>query len=343
MTFRILILAFISIVAWVPRSTDAQEYVQSTTTLPSGVTGGAIAYAPDGTLYVLSGGGASSILAIDVDGTQSTIDLASGTSLDSLGGAAFDVATGRLLVTDNEMFGDGEGNLLSIDLEGGQTEVLASGIDFIDDVAFRSTGEIFFSNAVGNSSGSIQMLGESGTVTIASGLDFAAGIAFDAENNLVFQDVNDGSADMTFDFTASVLRLAITDDANGLNFGTTEELASGLSAGFDLVADSEGDLFVTGTGGLFSLDRNSNGMFLGTATNLVSESFATEAAFLSGTVDFEPTSVVGIGGVAPQLTFVPEFNAATLTTLTVNSVPEPASGALFAAMAVCLSMRRRRI
>lgn len=294
-------------------------FAQTTTTLPFSAS--ALAFENDGTLLVVGGGGASSILAIESDGTQSTIDLQAGTSLDSPGGAVFDSATGRLLVTDNEGFADGFGSLLSIDITNGQVDTLVSGIDFIDDVAVRSSGEVFFSTADGGGAGGVfQAFSDGTTAEVVSGLDFAAGLIFDLNDDLVFQEVNES------DFLGTVSRLSITESASGLSFGSTEVLASGLSGGFDLAADSEGDLFVTGSGGLFELDRDASGAFLGTASNLVNGNFSTEAAFFS-----------------PQITFIPEFGASELTSLVVVAVPEPASATLVGVLALGLVVRRRRL
>ena len=92
-----------------------------------------------------------------------------------------------------------------------------------------------------------------------------------------------------------------------------------------MAADSEGDLFVTGSGGLFELDRDASGAFLGTATNLITGGFATEAAFFS-----------------PQITFIPEFGASEVTSLTVVAVPEPTTVGLTGFLALGLMMRRKR-
>ena len=223
-------------------------------------------------------------------------------------------------MTDNEQFGDGMGSLFSIDVASGQVDTLISGFDFIDDVAVRSTGEVFFSTADGNGLGGVYQAFSDGTATqVVSGLDFAAGLIFDINDDLVFQDVN-GT-----DFLGTVSRLSISETASGLSFGSTEVLATGLSGGFDVAADSEGDLFVTGSGGLFELDRDASWAFLGTATNLITGGFATEAAFFS-----------------PQITFIPEFGASEVTSLTVVAVPEPTTVGLTGFLALGLMMRRKR-
>ena len=315
MNYRFAVLTLVALTLYVAPNCLAQ----TTTPLPFGAS--ALAFETDGTLFVFGGGGASSILSIASDGTQSTINLQTGTSLDSLGGAAFDSSTGRLLVTDNELFGDGVGSLFSIDVASGQVDTLVSGFDFIDDVAVRSTGEVFFSTADGGGLGGVYQAFSDGSATqVVGGLDFGAGLAFDVNDDLVFQDVNE------IDFLGTVSRLSITETGSGLSFGGTEVLATSLSGGFDLAADSEGDLFVTGSGGLFELDRDASGAFLGTATNLIAGSFATEAAFSS-----------------PEITFIPDFGASELISLTVVAVPEPTTLGLTGILALGLTIRRRRL
>ncbi len=342
MTIRLFFLAAFSALICQPNFGQAQDFEVGSIPLPMGAS--ALTYGDDGTLYVLSGDimgpGLDSILAIAPDGTQSSINLSAGAALNSLGGAAFDSTTGaagRILVTDQE--GAVEGNLLSIDVATGQTDVLVSGFDFIDDVGIRSTGEIFFTNAAGGTDGALYQLDSSGTaVEIVDGLGFAAGITFDPDGNLLFQDVDAN------DFTASISRLSVTVEADGsLSFGTAEELLSGLQAGFDLVADGEGDLFVTGSGGLFELERDADGNFLAPTSPLISAGFSTELAFFDGTVDFEPDSIAGLGDTSPVLAFIPEFGASTVTTLSVTAVPEPTTALLFIGMAGCYLTQRRRL
>ena len=314
MNFKFAVLTLVASSLSVATNCQAQ----SITPLPFGAS--ALAFEADGTLLVVGSGGANSVLSIATDGTQSTIDLEAGTSLDSVGGAVFNNTTGRLLVTDNEVNADGIGNLFSIDLVSGQVETLVSGFDFIDDVAVRSSGEVFFSTADGAGAGGVyQAFSDGTTAQVVGGLDFGAGLAFDLNDDLLFQDLNGTN------FTGTVSRLSITETTGGLSFGSTEVLASGLGAGFDLAVDSEGDLFVTGSGGLFELDRDASGAFLGTATNLIAGGFSTEAAFFS-----------------PEITFIPEFGANQLTSLAV-AVPEPATASLLGVVALGLTIRRRRI
>lgn len=235
-------------------------------------------------------------------------------------------------MTDNEGNGDGEGNLLGIDPTTGATQVLASGIDFIDDVAVRSTGEVFVTNAVGGGSGTVlQIDTTNGTATtVVTGLDLAAGLGFDTTGDLIFQDVDSTT------FLGSVSELAITETSGGLSFGAVTPLASGLSAGFDLAVDSEDDVFVTGSGGVFELDRDGTGAFTGGATLFEAGGFSTEIAFLSGGVAFEAFGVPV--GVLPQLAFLPEFGSQTVTVVTV---PEPTAAALLGLGGWLLARRRR--
>ena len=101
-SFNRVVLGFVAAGAWVgaPASATAQSagFSEQAQPLPFGAA--AIAYAPDGTLFVVGGGASTSVLAINPNGTQSTINLSPGFTLDSPGGAAFDPTTGNLLVTD---------------------------------------------------------------------------------------------------------------------------------------------------------------------------------------------------------------------------------------------------
>lgn len=291
-----------------------------------------LAYGPDGTLFVVSGGGSSSVLSIAPDGTQTSIDLDASVSIDSPVGAAFDAVNNRLLVTDNESFLDGEGNLLGIDLETGLVETLASGFDTIDDVAVRSTGEVFFSDAAGSGAGGVYKLEGGAPQLVTGGLDLAAGLGFDLDGNLLVQDVS------STNFAGSVSLVTLSESSDGLVASAPELVADGV-AGFDLAVDSEGDVFVTGSGGLFELDRDASGDFLGTASTLIAEGFSTEVAFIAGTVAFEPFLELPGGEVSPLLTFVPSFGASELVTL---SVPEPSVAALLGLGLLSFSARGRR-
>ncbi|HET6429424.1 MAG TPA: SMP-30/gluconolactonase/LRE family protein [Phycisphaerae bacterium] len=298
----------------------------------SGASGGtsAVAYAPDGTLYcvdMIDG----SVLAVGPDGSTHNVAV-SGASLFSVGGMCVSGDGATLYVTDNKGYGDGLGELYAVDVATGAAVTLASGLDTIENVAVRPTGELFVSEATGLGSSNIYRIDPiaGGIVeTVVTGLDFGAGLGFDSAGNLIYQQA-------TYSFIGEVYRLPITDGGGGLSYGTPELLATGLSAAFSMAVDSEDDVFVTGSGGLFELDRDAGGAFLGTATVIDPQGFSTEAAFWAGGSNpFEPYA--GFDG--GKLTYIPSYGAATLTTVT--TVPEPAALALLGMGAVALLRRRR--
>ena len=117
-------------------------------------------------------------------------------------------------------------------------------------------------------------------------------------------------------------RLGITKPGSSLVFGATTLLADDLSATLDLTVDSEDDIFVTGAGGLYDLDRAKTGTPLFLESVFDSQGFSTESAFLAGTGLFEPFGGPD-GGV---LAYIPSFNGPTVTLirpLAVVAVPEP--------------------
>ncbi len=311
---------------------------------PLGADGGvgALAYTPDGTLYLHEppaqfGGSVDYLRVILPDGTRQLLPL-SGISLSSVGGMAM-APGGTLLVTDQQGWGDGLGELYAVDVATGAGQTLVSGIDDIDDVAVRPGGEIFITDAAGGGAGTVLHVRYDGgtgawsAVPVVTGLDYAAGVAFDPAGNLIYQQA-------TASFVGEVYRLRIQQAEGGLVFAVPELLATGLSAGFDLAVDSEGDVFVTGSGGLFELDRDGGGGFTGTASLFDSNGntwqFGTEVAFLGGADPFESWA----GPDGGHLTYVPEFNSPTLRDVT--PLPEPAALSLLTLAGSGVVLRRGR-
>lgn len=301
-----------------------------------GAPGGtaALTFGPDGTLYLADMGQPGELRAVPPAGSPYSIGL-SGATLSSVGGMAWDIVSGRILVTDNKGWADGQGYLYAVDTTSGAVDVLASGIDFIDDVAVSPVGHIFISDANWGPAGRVAWVPRSGPPqTVVSGLNLAAGVAFDPSGNIVFQDL-DAS------FMGNVWRASVADGPGGPIVGPAQLLASGLSAAFDLAVDGEGDVFVTGFGGLFKLDRGPGGTFTGTASLFDNNGnpwqFATEIAFMRGADPFEPFG----GADGGRLAYVPEYAARDLVSIT-TAVPLPATAAAGVAMVALVATGRRR-
>ena len=297
-----------------------------------GADGGvsALAYGPDGTLYVADTT-SGAVVRYPPGGDPSVLNIV-GATLQSVGGMCVSPDASTLYITDNKAWGDGEGDLYAVDLLNGAVTTLVAGMDFIDDVAVRHTGEVFISEAAGPAAGGVYLVVGSGggVVPVVSGLDYAAGLAFDSAGDLIYQQA-------TSSFVGEVFRLPITQAAGGLAFGPPVPLASGLAAAFDLATDGEDDVFVTGSGGVYELDRDGAGNFLGTASPFEAHGFSTEVAFLAGGSNpFEP----GAGYDGGHLTFVPEYASTTL--VDVTTVPEPAALGLLGGGALWLLRRDRR-
>jgi len=295
----------------------------------------AVAYAPDGTLYVAEMG-SSDLTVIAPDGARSSLPLV-GAALVGPSGMWVGPAGTTVYVADNKNFADGAGDLYAVRVADGQAETVLSGIDFIDDVAVRSTGEIFIADAAGMGFGAVYQAvydnvgGSYSAVPVVTGLDFVAGLAFDPAGNLIYQQA------ATFDFIGEVYRLPIIDGGGPLAFGSPELLATGLSAAMDLAVDGEADVFVSGGGGVFQLDRDAGGAFTGTASAFRNHGFSTEIAFGAGAVPFEPFAGWHDGG---HLTYVPSYGADALADVT--TVPEPTVAALTTLGGLAILRRRMR-
>ena len=299
----------------------------------------ALAYAADGTLYISeavdfsTGPNTTSIRVFAPDGTEQTaLSITGDVPNISIGGMAVDLS-GNLLVTDNQA-----NTLYSVNTTTGAKTTFAFTLADIDDVAVRpGTGEIFVSDApFAAGGGAVYQVGgpaDTSPTPVVTGLDFAAGLDFDSNGDLIYQNaILDLS---TFTTTGEVHRLEVTETGSGLTFGPSTLLADNLIAAFDLAVDGEDDIFVTGgdfsaVGGLFQLDRDAAGNFLGTASLFEASTgdpanfgaFATEVDFLAGG-PFAPDA--GPGGI---LSFIAEFDAPAVTGITPSGsavVPEPSS------------------
>ncbi len=328
---------FVSMVLWsgATKADPAGYIVGSVPGAPGGTN--AATYAPDGTLYASDMSAATTAVTPPGGGT-STLTV-TGPSLVSVSGMCVSPDGSTLYVTDNKGYGDGLGELYAVDVTTGAATTLATGIDLIDNVAVRSTGEVFVSDAAGPDYSDLTGPGLGGVYridtinggiaeTVVAGLDYAAGLAFDSAGNLIYQH-------STESFLGEVYRLSIADVGGGLTYGTPELLAADLGAAFSMAVDSEDDVFVTGVGGLFELDRDAGGSFLGTASLLEAQTFSTEITFRAGgTNPFEPYA----GYDGGRLAYVASYGAANLRTL--DTVPEPTMLAVLS-MGVVAVIRRR--
>ncbi len=195
-----------------------------------------------------------------------------------IGSMTYDPLADGLLITDNTA----DGRIYSLS-KAGSKQLVASGIPAIAGIAVRGSGEVFVSTALGDNLGQVLQIDRtSGTATpVVSGLDFGAGLAFDAAGDLFIQD-----ADATT-FAGRIQRLPIDDTGGTLSFGSLVPLIDGMQSSAGIAFDSEGDLFSTGSGGLFTL----SGMPLAEVlfdSNGDPFQFATAIAFSPGTAPFEP-------------------------------------------------------
>lgn len=226
-------------------------YVKQTIELDAPPIG--LAFDHAGVLYALENaetGNATNIRVIQADYTFGADLPITGDDPNNffVGGMTYDPVGDSLLITDNTA----DGRLYSVS-KSGVKQTLATGIPAIAGVAVRSTGEIFVSTALGDNLGTIlevdRTTGSTETVPLGpSSLDFGSGLAFDLNGNLLVQD-----ADATT-FQGRLHRISITESGGELQFGPLELLLDGMQSGAGVAVDSEGDLFTTGSGGLFSLD-----------------------------------------------------------------------------------------
>jgi hypothetical protein len=195
-----------------------------------------------------------------------------------VGAMAYDPIGDRLLITDNTA----DGRLYAIEKTGAK-QTLSHGIAGAAGVAVRDTGEIFVSTSPFGSAGEVfQVDRTSGAATsVLGGLGFGAGLVFDSGDNLIVQD-----ADSTT-FQGRLQRLPISGPPGSVTFGSPATLLSGMQSSAGVMVDSEGDLFTTGSGGLFSVAGSplTESSF---DANGSAFQFATAIAFDAGTHPFAP-------------------------------------------------------
>ena len=190
---------------------------------------------------------------------------------------AYDPVGDRLLITDNTA----DGRVYAVEKSGAK-QTLSTGLAGVAGVATRDSGEIFVTTSPFGSAGEVfEVDRTSGAATsVLGGLGYGAGLAFDLGDNLIVQDAD------TTTFQGRLQQLPISGPPGGITFGTAVTLLSGMQSSAGVTVDSEGDLFTTGSGGLFhvsgsplaetSFDSNGN-----------ASQFATAIAFDAGTRPFE--------------------------------------------------------
>jgi hypothetical protein len=331
----------------------------SVTTLTSlGTNNGAVAYAPDGTLYVVHGSFFSPSSTIDVvnpNGTLGTPLVVQNATFASIGGAAWDPVANKLLITDSD-----NGNFLySVPVtgapSGGHINVSASTllsdptgavVPFISQVAVRpSTGDIYVSDAPFGTATILQIDRTTGQAhgVLQANQDFTAGIGFDSLGHMIYQSG-------AFNFsggppTANVSQALLSGSGNTTTSGSPQLLSSTVGS-FDLAVTLGNHVLITGnvpqssngvepyTFGLFQPDLATNSTHsLVTFPTASSGDFGASLSYLPGTTNFNPFSGVAGGRVALVLS---DFSGVATGTPSSNVVmivapgPEPTTRSLLA-------------
>jgi hypothetical protein len=212
------------------------------------------------------------------------------------GGMAYDPVTQRLLITDNTA----DGRLYAIDVAGNQ-QTIATGIAGVASVAVRPSGEIFVSTAPFGDQGQVLLIDPATNINtpVMTGLGYGAGLAFDLNDDLIVQD-----AGLTFE--GRLQRLPITEGPSGLEFGVPMPVVIGAFASAGVMVDSEGDIFTTGSGGLYRV-AGTPPTELPFDNNGSTSQFATAISFDAGSQPFEPFQGPGGG----RLAYMAEFGFAS--------------------------------
>jgi hypothetical protein len=194
------------------------------------------------------------------------------------GSMAYDPVGDRLLITDNTA----DGRLYAVEKTGAK-QTLTQGVAGAAGIAVRDTGEIFLSTSPFGSAGDVFLVDRTDGMTtpVLEGLGFGAGLAFDSGDDLIVQD-----ADSTT-FKGRLQKLPISGPPGNISFGSPVTLLSGMQSSAGIAVDSEGDLFTTGSGGLFSVAGSplAESSF---DSNGSASQFATGIAFDAGTHPFAP-------------------------------------------------------
>jgi hypothetical protein len=190
---------------------------------------------------------------------------------------AYDPVGNRLLITDNTA----DGRIYAVEKSGAK-QTLSHGVAGAAGVVARDSGEIFVTTSPFGSAGEIFEVDRTSgaTTSVLGGLGYGAGLAFDSGDNLIVQDAD------TTTFQGRLQRLPISGPPGAITFGMPVTLLSGMQSSAGVMVDSEGDLFTTGSGGLF---RITGSPLAETAfdSNGSASQFATAVAFDAGSHPFE--------------------------------------------------------
>ena len=260
-----------------------------------------LAFDADGTLFALEaapfGSNTATVRSFSSDGTPGTTFTIAGDDPNAFysGGMAYDPVGDRLLISDNTA----DGRLYAVSKIGvKEDQPLATGLANLASIAVRPSGEIFVSTApFGNPGAVLQVDRGTGMATqVLGGLGFGAGLTFDPGSlndagALIVQDAIQDLAMLPAFVTHGRLQKLPITEMGGLQFGEAQLILDGMSSGYSVAVDSEGDLFTTGTGGLFQV--------AGTPlaeTSLIPTNFAGASAFDPG--PFERFGGAGGGRLA---------------------------------------------
>ncbi len=316
---------------------DPPGFSQQTYTVssdPVNLFGAAAAYSPSGALYVVQGNQnygspASEIDVLNPNGTLGAPIAVSGVPLGgfyAVAGAAWDPASGSLLVTDAA---PGQGALYSINPTTGVATTLYSGDPTISGVAVRSNGDVFVSDASGGVAGSIDYFNpvSHSLVPLVTGLSYGSGIGFDSSGHLIYQQAVLNPSDPST--TIGEVYKATLSGSGASTIVGMPTLLSGNTAGYDLAVAPNGDVYVTGSGGLFHIDHATNAVSLFANDGLGSFQFATGLSLLSST---------------GQIAYIPEYNSSNVVVFTPIAVPEPGTllMAILAMLGGMVAARRAR-
>ncbi len=210
-----------------------------------------------------------------------------------VGSMAYDSIGDQLLITDNTA----DGRLYAVDKSGAK-QTLSMGLPGAAGIAVRDSGEIFVTTAPFGSAGEVLEVDRTSgaTAPVLDNLGYGAGLTFDLAGDLIVQDADSSS------FLGRLQQLPIDETPGGLSFGTPVPLLSNMQSSAGVTIDSEGDLFTTGSGGLFQVAGSplAESSF---DTNGDASQFATAMAFAPGTHPFERFSGPNGGRLAYMADF----------------------------------------